>query len=201
MTTAKISSYHHGDLARALLEATLQLLQDKGPESISMREVARQAGVSHAAPAHHFGDKSGLLRAAAIEGLNILETDLTAAIAVSGKADDPTQTLAAAGEAYIRFAVQNPGAFNLMYQSQQVNRNNPDYQTAAQAARSQIEASVRNFLGERASAAQVQSLVTALWSQVHGFSCLLLAGNFGDPSDPRLLDQLLPATLASIAPR
>src|SRR6186713_342124 len=71
--------YHHGDLPRALLEAAVEAIAEVGPAAVSLRDLARRAGVSHAAPAHHFGDKAGLLTALAIEGFELLTAELTRA--------------------------------------------------------------------------------------------------------------------------
>ncbi|HEY4419033.1 MAG TPA: TetR family transcriptional regulator, partial [Pseudonocardia sp.] len=71
--------YHHGDLRRALLDTALQAVAEQGPAAISLRDVARRAGVSHAAPTHHFGDKTGLLTALAAEGWSLLADALTEA--------------------------------------------------------------------------------------------------------------------------
>ncbi len=76
-------AYHHGDLRRALLAAALEAIEESGPAALSLRDLARRAGVSHAAPAHHFGDKAGLLTALAAEGF-----DLLADSADRGRADD-----------------------------------------------------------------------------------------------------------------
>ena len=198
MTTTKKTQYHHGDLARALIDASLVLLSERGPEAISMREIARQAGVSHGAPAHHFGDKAGLFTAAAIDGQQLLAAALGQAIA--GATGTEAQ-LKAAGEAYIRFAVGHPGQFNIMFQSEQIDRQNPDYKAAAETTRSHLEQCVATFLGDKAEQRHLTAVVTALWSQVHGFSCLWLAGNFGDPADEALLGQMLRDMLSSIIPQ
>lgn len=63
------SSYHHGDLRRAIIDAALDVIREFSPAAVSLRDLARRAGVSHAAPAHHFGDKAGLLTAVAVQGL------------------------------------------------------------------------------------------------------------------------------------
>ncbi|MFD2024591.1 TetR/AcrR family transcriptional regulator [Promicromonospora aerolata] len=92
-------NYHHGDLRRAMTSAAATAVAERGPAGLSLRELARLAGVSHAAPAHHFGDKAGVLTAVAAEGFRLL----TAALA---EAEDD---LLASGLAYVRFAVDHPG--------------------------------------------------------------------------------------------
>jgi len=184
--------YHHGDLAASLVAAAVVLLEQQGPASLSLRAVARAAGVSHGAPAHHFGDKTGLLTAVAIQGHALL------AVALADQQRDQqtaSKRLIAAGEAYIRFAVANPAHFAIMFQSDLIDCHNVDYLAAGAITWQVLEDSVR-ALGadsERAIAATVVSL----WSKVHGFSTLWLAGNFGDPGDEQLLQSLITEMLTS----
>src|SRR5918995_2060808 len=92
--------YHHGDLPRVLLEAAVEAIDESGPAALSLRDLARRAGVSHAAPAHHFGDKAGLLTALAIEGFNRLADALDASREATG-------SLLESGVTYVRFAADN----------------------------------------------------------------------------------------------
>jgi len=97
-------SYHHGDLRQALLDAAEELLEREGVEALSIRAVARQVGVSHAAPAHHFGDLRGLLTALAADGFRRFALALAEAGPLAGQ-----------GAAYVRFARDHPGLFLLMF--------------------------------------------------------------------------------------
>ncbi len=194
----KKNRYHHGDLADALIRATVQLLSEKGANAISLREVARIAGVSHGAPAHHFGDKAGLLTAVAVEGHLLLAKELDAQI-LHKRA--PRSRLLAAGEGYVRFAVGHPGYFNVMFQSAQIHPTSPALVEARQKSRDVLRQSVINLDGGDVNNRKLNGIVTALWSQVHGFSILWLAGNFGDPDDTPLFEQLLPEMLNGITPR
>lgn len=103
--------YHHGDLPAALRAATAQLVSEKGPSGFSLREVARRAGVSHAAPAHHFGDAQGMLTAVATEGFATLADEMSAA---AEGVDDAVERLHRTGAAYVRVAIENPGHMALM---------------------------------------------------------------------------------------
>ncbi|MET9865788.1 TetR/AcrR family transcriptional regulator, partial [Streptomyces sp. NPDC006386] len=96
--------YHHGDLRRAILTAALDAIAVDGPSGLSLRDLARRAGVSHAAPAHHFKDRAGLLTAIAAEGFGLLATALREA------AD-----LKEAGVRYVRFAREHPAHFQVMF--------------------------------------------------------------------------------------
>src|SRR6478736_10491603 len=98
-------TYHHGDLRRAVLTAALDVIRTEGPGALSLRDLARRAGVSHAAPAHHFKDRTGLLTAIAAEGYALFADAL---------ADAPD--LRERGVAYVRFAATHPAHFQVMFQ-------------------------------------------------------------------------------------
>lgn len=108
---AESRPYHHGDLRRALVDAARRLLEAEGPSALSLRAVAREAGVSPAAPYHHFKDKAELLDAVAQEGWDILGVQMTEAKAGS----TGLQQLTALGIAYVCFARDNPALYRVMY--------------------------------------------------------------------------------------
>ncbi|MFT7219039.1 MAG: AcrR family transcriptional regulator [Candidatus Azotimanducaceae bacterium] len=185
-------SYHHGDLAQTLISAAINLIALKGPSALSLREVARAAGVSHAAPAHHFGDKSGLLTAIAVKGLR----ELTEALQAAGEAKpakDPAR-LIGSGEAYIRFSLDHPAYFAVMFRPDLILANDPGYQTASQ----QPGAVLTQFIEESLEASGktlhpdiVSATAIALWSQVHGFASLWSTSNLGDQEDKDLLSDTM----------
>ena len=197
-TSRTRGNYHHGDLASALIDATISLLAKQGPESISLREVARTAGVSHGAPAYHFGSKAGLLLAVAIDGHRLLARALSESI---NSKHTPTSRLIAAGEAYIHFAIGHPGHFSIMFQSEQIDRQSPEYLQAIDSTLSQLQACVKALVDVPDDTSRIDAIVTALWSQVHGFSMLWMAGNFGDPDDDTRLHQLLSDVLRGLTPK
>ncbi|MBN7796173.1 TetR/AcrR family transcriptional regulator [Parahaliea mediterranea] len=190
--------YHHGDLAQALIDSTVDLLEDKSPTQLSLREVARAAGVSHGAPAHHFGDKAGLFAAVAMQGYELLEIKMHESQA--GRTDDRAR-LRAAGEAYVRFAVQHPVHFSIMFQPNLVH-SSEEYLASRARSRAVLEDCVAALLKPTgAEQKRIHATVITLWSQVHGFANLWLTGNLGDPADHALLNQLLSAMLGSLSPR
>lgn len=196
MASSKQPSYHHGDLADALLDATVEVLADRGPAQLSLREIARVAGVSHGAPAHHFGDKAGLLTAVATRGHRLLARMLNASQSSEQTAE---QNLLAAGQAYIRFAVAKPAHFAIMFQSDQINPDDPDFQAAGEISRGILQSCVRELLPLKSlEGRNPNAILIALWSQVHGFASLWLAGNFGDPNDMELLQALIEDMLTSL---
>jgi AcrR family transcriptional regulator len=107
-------SYHHGDLQRALIEAGRRLLEREGSAALSLRAVAREAGVSAAAPYHHFKDRAALLYAVAHEGNAALHAAMRAAFDSSPPGQD---RIVAVGVAYVTFAVQNPALYRLMFET------------------------------------------------------------------------------------
>src|SRR5690349_22562174 len=103
--------YHHGDLSRALVDAARRILETEGPSALSLRAVAREAGVSPAAPYHHFKDKGELLEAVAQEGWEMLDAVIAKAKADAGSASQALQEI---GVGYVCFARDNPALYRVM---------------------------------------------------------------------------------------
>jgi AcrR family transcriptional regulator len=171
--------YHHGNLRRALLDAALARIRAAGPDGFSLRELAREAGVSHAAPAHHFGDKAGLLTAIATEGYERLGAALRTHV---------DEGFLAVGLAYVQFAVEHPAHFEVMYRPDLLCADDPDLVAA--------RTTTSTFLyGPAAGAvpdADALHVGIAGWAFVHGFASLWLSGNF----DGRLGDDPIAAARA-----
>src|SRR5215212_8272090 len=110
--------YHHGDLPRTLLQAALEAIAESGPGALSLRDLARRAGVSHAAPAYHFGDKAGLLTAVATEGYELLADALT-------RARETSDSFLDVGVAYVGFAVDHRAHFEVMFRPDLYHRDDP----------------------------------------------------------------------------
>ncbi|MFY1698111.1 TetR/AcrR family transcriptional regulator [Solwaraspora sp. WMMA2101] len=161
--------YHHGDLRRALLIAATEAIAESGPAALSLRDLARRVGVSHAAPTHHFGDKTGLLTAIATEGLHLLADRLDAA----------GGDILAAGQAYVRFGVEHRGHFEVMFQPGLLQFDAPELT----AARQRAGQALRDALADpRVPADDRDSAWLAAWSIAHGFATLWLSGAV--PHDP-----------------
>ena len=160
--------YHHGDLRAALLAAAEAELAEVGVEGFSLRKVARRAGVSHAAPAHHFGDVGGLLTALATEGYRRFLAKQGRHEAVA--APDAAAQLVAAGQGYVAFAMERPALFRLLFGSSRPDYDAPDLQAAAGAA--------YGHLVDQVTAAGGQTLtdVAAVWAIAHGLADLMAAG-------------------------
>lgn len=164
-----VSTYHHGDLPSALRAATVELIAEKGTSGFSLRQVARQAGVSHAAPAHHFGDVKGLLTSVAAEGYEALGDAMAAA---SDGVDDAKECLLAVGAAYVTIALQNPGHFAVMLQQDIVNGDDPEL--SAQGVRTyQVLADCVEKVREQFNPdLDVDKAATFCWSSVQGLVML-----------------------------
>ena len=116
--------YHHGDLARALLKSADEIIEAEGLEAFTIRSCARRAGVSHAAPAHHFGDRAGLLSAYAASVFRDLTLSIKTHVVEAG--DDPYEKLRGVGLAYIRFAIARPGAFRLVFRCEALHQEHEE---------------------------------------------------------------------------
>jgi AcrR family transcriptional regulator len=177
--------YHHGQLRATVIEAAVAEVEAVGAAAVSMREIARRAGVSHAAPAHHFGDKTGIFTAIAIQGFRM------AADTIGPAATGPFGFLDG-GAAYVSFALSHPGHFEVMYRPSLYRSDDPDLVDARTAAFAVLDDSAAE-LAARWDVADLAGLTVAGWSMSHGLATLLLAGNLTDriPPDPAELTTML----------
>lgn len=159
------TTYHHGDLRAAILSEAARLVAEHGADRVSLRELARVAGVSHAAPAHHFTDRRGLFTALATEGFQLLCAALTAA--------RPQFTDAAL--AYVRFAIAHPGHYEVMFDKSLLDTSAPDLIAAEAAAAAELSRGVATLRDPHARDDPAGAELAA-WSLVHGFSTLWLNG-------------------------
>jgi AcrR family transcriptional regulator len=156
-------AYHHADLRPALLAAARRMLERDDPAALSLREVARRAGVSHNAPYRHFADRAALLAALAAEGFDAL----TARMRDAAGAAMPARRLAASGAAYVRFALDEPNLFGLMFGGLVRGRDHPALAAAGARAYSVLQA-------ESGAAPEAGPRAVAAWAMVHGLAHLLL---------------------------
>ncbi len=181
--------YHHGHLRQAILAAAVDALTESGPARLSLRELARRAGVSHAAPAHHFGDKAGLLTAVAAEGYTLLADALTAARRGSGSFLD-------VGVAYVRFAIEHQAHFEVMFRPDLYRPDDPAVAAARQRAADALYGGVGTVTATRRGP-DVPVAGVAAWCLVHGFATLWLnhAVPAGLGDDPRVAARAVAAIL------
>jgi AcrR family transcriptional regulator len=161
----------------------------RGVEGFSLRVAARRADVSPAAPAHHFGDARGLLTEVAARGFDALRLALRSGAAAPG--GDATDRLYAQAHAYLRFALAQPGQFQLMFRRDMLKSADPRLRTASKQAHGELVDAVRAHLG-RGPERTGRAAATGAWSLVHGFAQLVLDGKFEDQG------QNLEATLTEV---
>ena len=174
--TKSAGVYHHGALREALLQAAERLLERDGVQGLTLRAAAREAGVSHAAPKHHFGDLAGLLTELAIVGFERFRQFLSA-----GLRNDlsPGEKLDAIGRGYVAFAKAHPGLFLMMFRSERLDMTRPALREAAYAG---MEILAKALGGGEANAERLSlhraGRLARAWSIVHGFAILLIDGRW-----------------------
>ena len=158
--------YHHGKLRRALIDAAVAAIDEGGPGAVKLRDLARRVGVSHSAPAHHFGDKRGLLTAVAAEGYRLFAAELRDEYARS----DSFREL---GVAYVRFAVQHRPYFEVMFRPELYREGDAELAAARDEATAMLANSVGRLSGGDPDFDTLRSGVAA-WALVHGLATLYL---------------------------
>jgi len=176
-------SYHHGDLRRTLLDVLPELIAERGLENLSLRELARRAGVTHGAPAHHFGDRKGLLTAFANVGsqhLSALVLDALAAVPESRHA----QRLQAVGLAYLEFALRYPAHFRVTFRPELLDMTDRALLAARAAAGSTLDLVLKAAVTDGALRATDYAAVRmSSWSLAHGYASLAVDVLSGDSAD------------------
>lgn len=176
--------YHHGDLRAVILAEAANLVAERGADGVSLRELARAAGVSHAAPAHHFGDRRGLFTALAAAGFENLTSELTAA----------RPDFIDAAKAYVRFALAHPGHFEVMFDKSLYDATDEQVQQASAAAYLELNRGVGTLADPHATA-DPDGAALAAWSMVHGFAQLWLNEAVDTAGDPIATVERLAAIL------
>jgi AcrR family transcriptional regulator len=179
MPRASAKPYHHGDLRAALIDAGTKLLRERGAAGLSLREVAKAAGVSHAAPYRHFEDKGQLLAAIAAAGFERLRAGM--AKAAADHPDDPRAQLIAAGEAYVELAAKHPETMHLMFGGMiEPGKLRGALGEKGPGAFGDLVAIIES--GQRAgifARGETIELALASWSIAHGLGMLLAGGQLG----------------------
>ncbi|MEM9563822.1 MAG: TetR/AcrR family transcriptional regulator [Actinomycetota bacterium] len=152
-------------LPGVLCNAAAEVIIEKGLGAFSLREVARRAGVSHAAPGYHFGDLRGLLTALATQGMQALGHDMTAA---SASTDDPAERLAAIGRAYVRLAVANPAHCQVIWREDLIDVEHIAYQEAGMVAYGVLEDTIRAIAEHYNPDLEIHDAAKLCWSTMQG---------------------------------
>jgi len=199
--------YHHGALRDALLQAAERVLERDGLAGLTLRAVAREAGVSHAAPTHHFGDLTGLVSELAAIGFRQFNAAMAAAGATGAS---PIAKALARAKAYVAYAQAHRGMYGLMFRTERLDMTRPSLCEAANASfaglAGAIGASRHEQISERALSLEQAADIARAWSLVHGFTMLLLDGRLSDILERlpdgadagKLLDAMLKRAIAQV---
>jgi AcrR family transcriptional regulator len=173
--------YHHGALHQALLEAAEKVLERDGLQGLTLRAAAREAGVSHAAPTHHFGDLTGMLSELAAIGFRQFNAAMAAA---DSSGPSPLDKAMARAKAYVAYARAHPGMYGLMFRTERLDMTRPSLHEAASASFAGLAGAIGASRDEQISAEALSldqaAAIARAWSLVHGFTMLLLDGRLAD---------------------
>ncbi len=168
-----MARYHHGNLAHALIDAAVRVIEEEGVYALSLRKAARAAGVSHAAPAHHFGDLRGLLAGVARRGYEGLLREMQRPIEGARALDRLRQI----GQGYVTFASERAGLFRAMFHPQLARASSPDdaHRQAADATFRYLRGVIEDCQREGSvRPGDARRLAVFAWSTVHGAAALLV---------------------------
>ena len=175
-------------LREKVIKAAVKYVADNGPDGLTFRQIAADAGVSHQAPYHHFGDRSAIFGEIALHGFR----KFTAVMGAPARADEDTENCVRLCERYVDFAIANKGHFRVMFRADlcQIHES-PETQKAADDAFATLLAAVSEMLGDSASVDEIRIQATAMWSLAHGLATLIIDGplekKIGKVSDRRAL--------------
>ena len=178
------ATYHHGDLRAACLSAALELLEEGGARALSLRAVARRAGVSPAAPYRHYADREALVSAVAAVGYR----ELAERLAAAHPAPSTPEQLASVGVAYVEYALERPALFRMMF-GEPCDRDN-DERVAATAT---VSLYLREIVARCFPRADAEALAPAIWALVHGLAFLHLDGKLDAPTPSAAADRVTAA--------
>ena len=190
MNTKK-TAHHHGDLRAALIKAGVELIHEQGPYALSIRKVAAKAGVSHAAPAHHFPTLTHLRTAIVAYGHDQFASVMRAEMSVETD-KSPRAIMLAAGRGYVKFSSANPALYHLMFGGAKKNINDSLLQQSAQSSYDVLVEITAPLAPGKIGAEGNQLLV---WSILHGFAGLILndhSGKIDKTTAPQLLEKIFP---------
>ena len=188
LVSRSATAYHHGNLGPALEDAALELMRTQGHSTLSLREVARMAGVSHNAPYHHFGDRTALLKRLSERSMEELLAALRGASDSRDPVETPQEVAVRIGVAYVGYAARYPERFRVVYDPEVCVPGSPSVAMAPLlTAVEEILAETTASLAPDAAPASLGPLTVAVWASVHGLAELVVAGHIGaDEAEPAL---------------
>ncbi|HBM89186.1 MAG TPA: TetR family transcriptional regulator [Rhodobiaceae bacterium] len=200
--TGDSAAYHHGDLRTALIHAATKIVETEGVMALSLRGVARLAGVSQTAPYHHFSDKEALLAAVAETGFRGLSEAMDAR---TQRVEGASGQIVALGHAYVSFATENPGRFRLMFGPQVPDKANyPDLLATGARSYEMIRSAVQSRRYDlNTQSGSLEADTMAAWSIVHGLATLLIDSGFnsdsmGAPTQNALVEHVTQALVGGL---
>ena len=175
-------------LREKVIKAAVKYVADNGPDGLSFRQIAADAGVSHQAPYHHFGDRSAIFGEIALEGFR----KFAVVMGAPARADEDTENCVRLCERYVDFAIANKGHFRVMFRADLCQMHeSPETQKAADDAFATLLEAVSEMVGDSASIDEIRVQATAMWSLAHGLATLIIDGplenKIGRVSDRRAL--------------
>jgi AcrR family transcriptional regulator len=182
------TTYHHGNLRAALVRAAMELLEESGENALSLRAVARRAGVSPAAPYRHYADRETLVSAVAAVGYRELAERLTAA----HPSPSTPEQLASVAIAYVQFALERPALFRIMF-GEPCDHDNDERIAATEAVSLYVRAIVERTFPQ----ADADAMATAIWALVHGLAFLYLDGKL-DATTPSVVANRVTAAIQAL---
>ncbi len=193
--TEQAGAYHHGDLRAALLTEAAAMIEEGGAASVTMRAIGQRIGVSRAAAYRHFADKTALLVAVAANGFNCLGARLQATQA--GASRSSVERLRSIGEEYVRFALENPAHYRLMYGKEALTREDvPELREAAEGLFEQFVVVIRaHQRGGTIKRQDPRAQAYVAWSAVHGLASLVIEGQIRGTDD---IDGLIRQTTRTV---
>jgi AcrR family transcriptional regulator len=185
----KRSNYHHGDLRAKLIDATRTLVEETGPDRFSVSEACRRAGVSSAAPYKHFKDKEEMLHAVALDGMQRQRAALIEELEKFRTGS--LERIIAMGRVYVRFAVQEPGVFRLMFGLSEHHGEHSALIETGNNTFALVQLEVARFRGSHTVEGPDMHKAFLLWSFVHGLSFLTIDGKLAEKKLDIDLEQVL----------
>ncbi|MFM8506034.1 MAG: TetR/AcrR family transcriptional regulator [Actinomycetota bacterium] len=175
-------------LREKVIKAAVKYVADNGPDGLSFRQIAADAGVSHQAPYHHFGDRSAIFGEIALEGFR----KFAAVMGAPARADEDSENCVRLCERYVDFAIANKGHFRVMFRADLCQMHeSPETEKAADDAFATLLDAVSEMVGDSASLDEIRVQATAMWSLAHGLATLIIDGpletKIGKVSDRRAL--------------
>jgi AcrR family transcriptional regulator len=195
-------AYHHGNLRQALIDAAFELIVERGVPALTLREVARRVGVTHAAPKRHFADRSALVAALAEQGFRGLAAHVEA-VRSSRQPRDSAEELRALGVAYIEYAVAHPAHLRVMFSPEVADKTRyPELQRAADAVHDMLHGGIEKAQREGSIVrGDPNPLAFAAWSMVHGCATLLIDGQARQTPPRTLIETAVRALHEGVEPR